>query len=87
MIDNRRKADQYHDDYDDDDDDDDNDDDVDDDDGAQFHTLVNAYTCCHKVYIPCGETPANTSIYTPTPTSMLLLISIIKLLLILVLTF
>ena len=25
------------------------------DDGEQFHTLVNAYTCCHKVYIPCGE--------------------------------
>ena len=34
-------------------------DDVDaDDDGddcAQFHTLVDAYTCCHKLYTPCGE--------------------------------
>ena len=31
--------------------------DADDDDGdcAQFHTLVDAYTCCHKLYTPCGE--------------------------------
>ena len=55
-------GDDVDDDYDDDDDgrddvnaDDDVDADDDGDDCAQFHTLVDAYTCCHKLYTPCGE--------------------------------